>query len=86
MILSKSDLFQFRKKFCVSTKTLFVPIDHHAIFNMFKLSFCGSDKKCQKLFFLNPFLGHLQKSLTGSESMCRSVMASSFQKWSSKEF
>ena len=28
------------------TKTLFMPIDHHAIFKMFKLRFCGSDKKC----------------------------------------
>ena len=30
----------------------------------------------------NPFLGHFQKLETGSESMCRSVMASSFHKWS----
>ena len=56
----------------VSTKTLCVPIDHHAIFKMFKLSFCGSDNKCQNIIFVNPFLGHFQKSLTGSESMCRS--------------
>ena len=39
-------------------------------------------KKCKKIFFLNPFLGHFQKSVTGSESVCRFVMASSFQKWS----
>ena len=75
---------EFRKKFCVSSKTWFVPIDHHAIFKMFKLSFCGSDKKCQTIIFLNPFLGHFQKYLTGSESICRSIMASSFQRWSYK--
>ena len=38
-------------------------------------------KKCQKIIFLNLFLGHFQKSETGSESMSRSVMASSSQKW-----
>ena len=37
---------------------------------------CG--KKCHKK---KTFLGHLKKSETGSESMCRSVMACSFQKW-----
>ena len=37
-------------------------------------------KKC--IFFKPPFLGHFQKSETGSESMCRFIMASSFQKWS----
>ena len=37
-------------------------------------------KKCNNKK-LNPFLGHFQKSETGSESMCRFVMASSFQKW-----
>ena len=58
VVLSKSDLrdplnplFWFIRKLCVSTKTWFVPIDHHAIFNMFKLSFCGSDKKCLKKIF-----------------------------------
>ena len=39
----------------------------------------------QNKYFFNPFLGHFQKLVTGSESMCRSVMASSFQKWSWKE-
>ena len=39
-------------------------------------------KKCQKIIFLNPFLGHFQKSETGSENMSRSVIASSSQKWS----
>ena len=29
-------------------------------------------KKIQKKYFLNPFLGHFQKSVTGSENMCRS--------------
>ena len=29
-------------------------------------------------FFQNPFLGHFQKSETGSESMCRFIMASHF--------
>ena len=55
MVLSKSDLrdplnpfFLVKKKLCVSTKKLFVPIDHHAKFNMFKLSFGGSDKKNAK--------------------------------------
>ena len=56
------------------TKTLFVPIDHHAIFKMFKLSFCESDKKWQNNIFFNAFLEHFQKSLTGSEGMCRSIM------------
>ena len=48
-------------------------------------SFDGSDKtknvvkKCQKIIFLNPFLG---QSETGSKSMSRSIMASSSQKWS----
>ena len=36
-------------------------------------------KKCQNIIFLNPLLGHFQKSETGSKSMCRSLMASSFQ-------
>ena len=58
---------------------LFVPIDHHAIFKMFKLSFCGSKKNSNKYFFQR-LLGHFQKSVTGSESMCRSVMASSFHR------
>ena len=46
-----------KKKFCVSTKTLFVPIDHHAIFKMFKLSFCWSDKTYPKIICFNPFWG-----------------------------
>ena len=64
----------------------------HANSQDFWKSFNGSDKtkhvkKCGKknakqYFFLNPFLGHFQKSETGFESMCRFVMASSFQKWS----
>ena len=36
----------------------------------------------KKIFVLNPFLWHLKKSETGSESMSRSLMASSSQKWS----
>ena len=39
-------------------------------------------KNAKKYFFQTPFWGHFQKSETGSESMSRSVMASSFQKWS----
>ena len=39
-------------------------------------------KKCQTIIFLNPFLGYFQKLETGSESVSRSVMASSSQKWS----
>ena len=31
-------------------------------------------------------LGHFQKLETGSESMCRSIMDSSFQKWYLKVF
>ena len=31
---------------------------------------------------IKKLLGHFQKSATGSESMCRSVMVSCFQKWS----
>ena len=27
----------------------------------FKLSFCGSDKKCQKIIFFKPFFGALPK-------------------------
>ena len=45
---------------------------------------CGTNilfKKHQKSLFLNPFLGHFQKSVTGSERMCRFVMSSSYQKW-----
>ena len=44
---------------------------------------CGTNilfKKCQKSLLKNPFLGHFQKSVTGSKSMCRFVMASSYQK------
>ena len=37
-------------------------------------------KKCKKNHFLNPFLGHFLKSETGSESISRSIMASSSQK------
>ena len=40
---------------------------------------CGTNillKKCQQSLFVNPFLGHFQKSVTGSESMSRFVMAS----------
>ena len=48
--------------------------------NMFKK--CGKNAKKK----LNPFLGHFQKSETGSKSLCRSILASSFQKWSSKVF
>ena len=36
----------------------------------------------KKNLFLNPFLGLFQKLVTGSESMCKSVMVSSSQKWS----
>ena len=36
-------------------------------------------KNVKKIHFLNPFLGYFQKLETGSESMCRSVMAASFQ-------
>ena len=39
-------------------------------------------KKFQKLLFINHLLVHFKKSVTGSKSMCRSVMASSFQRWS----
>ena len=91
MVLSKSDLrdplnplFWVQKKIMCIYKNILVPIDHHVIFKMFKLNFCGSDKKSPKIIFLNPFLGHFQKSLTGSESMCRSIMASSFKRWSKK--
>ena len=46
---------------------------------------CGTKffslKKMPKITFLNPFLGNFQKSVTGSENMCRFVMASSSQKW-----
>ena len=48
---------------------------------------CGTNilfKKTPKITLKNPFLGHFQISVTGSESMCRSVMASSSQKWSYK--
>ena len=77
MVLSKSDLrdplkpsffLGSEKNSVYLQKTLLVPIDHHAIFKMFKLSFLWN------------FLGHFQKSLTGSESMCRSIMNSSFSK------
>ena len=44
---------------------------------MWKLTFCS--KNAENNF--NPFLGHFQKSVTGSESMCRFVMTSSSQKW-----
>ena len=42
--------------------------------------------KNAKQSFLNPFLGHFQILETGSESMSRSIMASSSQKWSKKAF
>ena len=34
------------------------------------------------IYLKKNFLGNFQKSVTGSKSMYRSVMASSFQKWS----
>ena len=44
MIFSKSDLSDcLRKKLCVSTKIIFVPIDYPAKFQIFKLSFSGSE-------------------------------------------
>ena len=39
-------------------------------------------KKPKYHLFKTPLLGHFQKSETGSESMSRSIMTSSFQKWS----
>ena len=36
-------------------------------------------KNVVKKLNFNPFLEHFQKSETGSKSMCRSVMASSFK-------
>ena len=57
MVLSKSDLWDpLNPIFLVQKKILCIyRIDHHAIFKMFKLSFCGSDKKCQNIILLNPF-------------------------------
>ena len=46
---------------------------------------CGTNicfKNAENHFFKIPFLGHFNKSVTGSESKCRSIMASSSQKWS----
>ena len=45
-----------------------------------ELTFCS--KNAENHFFKPPLFGHFQKSVTGSESMCRSVMASSSQNWS----
>ena len=66
MVLSKSDLrgppkttlfFSFRICLCIY-KTLFLcQLTHHAIIKMFKLSFCGSDKKMPTNNFCNPLFG-----------------------------
>ena len=53
-------LFLVQKKLYQQNK-LFVPIDHHAKFKIFKLSFCGSDKKCQNKSFKKPLFGALPK-------------------------
>ena len=71
-------------KFVSTTTKIFVPIDHHAKFKMFKLSFVDLIKNAKK--FVLTFLGHFQKSVSGFKSMCKSIMASRFSKMVLKVF
>ena len=102
MVLSKFDLkdpLLVQNKFCVSTKTLFVPIDHHAIFKMFQLNFCGSDKKlfggtsknlwldpkvCADLSWLLVFKDGLKKCYSFKKAAI--LMAENYQKLVMKMF